>query len=141
MYILRENDSNPDNLNGHFGALAMIIINAMFGVAQPVLLQFPFERPLFLREYSTGNCFCIFDYWKRKHVSHRSCLPRYLFCGTLFFVKDCNRAPSFIFAVACRHVDCVLHDWLARQLYFTHDCHVDAWMCIRIRRDVAWICI
>jgi len=48
-------DTKPDNLNGHFGALAMLIISAMFGTAQPTLLQFPFERPLFLREYSTGT--------------------------------------------------------------------------------------
>lgn len=48
-------DTKPDNLNGHFGALAMLIISAMFGSAQPTLLQFPFERPLFLREYSTGT--------------------------------------------------------------------------------------
>jgi hypothetical protein len=27
----------------------------MFGSAQPIMLMFPFERPLFMREYSTGT--------------------------------------------------------------------------------------
>ena len=33
----------------------MVSISSMFGMAQPVMLAFPFERPLFLREYSTGT--------------------------------------------------------------------------------------
>ena len=48
-------DSNPDNLGSHFGALAMVTIGSMFGAAQPIMLGFPMERPVFLREYSTGT--------------------------------------------------------------------------------------
>lgn len=51
-----KNDSDPTNFNSHFGAMSMIAISSMFGAAQPVMLLFPFERPMFLREYSTGTC-------------------------------------------------------------------------------------
>ena len=39
----------------HFGALAQLAIGGMFGLAQPMLLSFPLERPVFLREYATGT--------------------------------------------------------------------------------------
>jgi ABC-type multidrug transport system ATPase subunit len=50
-----QNDANPDNFNAHYGAVTMLMINAMFGSAQPTLLEFPNERPVFMREYSTGT--------------------------------------------------------------------------------------
>lgn len=34
----------------------MVLISGMFGQAQPVMLSFPYERPMFMREYSTGTC-------------------------------------------------------------------------------------
>lgn len=43
------------NLQSHFGALVMVMLLSMFGTAQPALLQFPEERPVFLREYSTNH--------------------------------------------------------------------------------------
>jgi hypothetical protein len=49
-------DSQSVNFNSHFGAVTMVMISGMFGAAQPVMLGFPFERPMFLREYSTGTC-------------------------------------------------------------------------------------
>ena len=33
----------------------MVTISSMFGAAQPTLLAFPSQRPIFLREYSTGT--------------------------------------------------------------------------------------
>eukprot|EP00301_Raphidiophrys_heterophryoidea_P003841 c11718_g2_i1.p1 GENE.c11718_g2_i1~~c11718_g2_i1.p1 ORF type:complete len:614 (-),score=175.42 c11718_g2_i1:187-2028(-) len=48
-------DTNRENFSSHFGLVTMVSIFAMFGTAQPVLLQFPFERPIFLREYATGT--------------------------------------------------------------------------------------
>lgn len=48
-------DSDADNLGSHFGALAMVTISSMFGAAQPIMLNFPMERPVFLREYSTAT--------------------------------------------------------------------------------------
>jgi len=38
----------------HFGALVNVMIGTMFGSAQPLLLTFAFERPIFLREYSSN---------------------------------------------------------------------------------------
>ena len=48
-------DSDRTNFNSHFGAITMVTIASMFGAAQPVMLMFPFERPMFMREYSTGT--------------------------------------------------------------------------------------
>jgi ABC-type multidrug transport system ATPase subunit/ABC-type multidrug transport system permease subunit len=45
----------PSNLQSHFGALVMVTLTSMFGTAQPALLAFPSERPVFLREYSTNH--------------------------------------------------------------------------------------
>ncbi len=40
----------------------MVIMMSMFGTAQPALLAFPEERPVFLREYST-NHYSVFSYF------------------------------------------------------------------------------
>eukprot|EP00522_Entomoneis_paludosa_P006385 CAMPEP_0172451976 /NCGR_PEP_ID=MMETSP1065-20121228/9768_1 /TAXON_ID=265537 /ORGANISM="Amphiprora paludosa, Strain CCMP125" /LENGTH=650 /DNA_ID=CAMNT_0013203947 /DNA_START=259 /DNA_END=2211 /DNA_ORIENTATION=+ len=47
--------SKNSNLQSHFGALIMVLLMSMFGTAQPALLAFPSERPVFLREYSTNH--------------------------------------------------------------------------------------
>jgi len=39
---------------GHFGAICNLMIGTMFGTVQPLLLQFPLERPIFLREYAAN---------------------------------------------------------------------------------------
>jgi hypothetical protein len=49
-------DSNQANFSAHYGAVFMVAVGAMFGPAQPVMLSFPSERPLFMREYATGTC-------------------------------------------------------------------------------------
>merc|ERR1719506_567284 len=49
----RGDDADTVSINNHFGALTLVTISTMFGSAQPALLTFPAERPLFLREYST----------------------------------------------------------------------------------------
>ena len=38
-----------------FGAISNILIGTMFGVAQSSLMEFPKDRPVFLREYSTDH--------------------------------------------------------------------------------------
>jgi hypothetical protein len=48
-------DSNNSNFQSHFGAVTMVTISTMFGNAAPVILSFPFERPMFMREYCTGT--------------------------------------------------------------------------------------
>jgi len=40
------------DFQAHFGTIVSLSIMAMMGAAQPVLLQFPQERPVFLREYA-----------------------------------------------------------------------------------------
>ncbi len=50
-----QDDGDRTNFQAHFGAVTMVTISSMFGSAQPVMLLFPFERPMFLREYSTGT--------------------------------------------------------------------------------------
>ena len=50
------------NLQSHFGAMVMVLLMSMFGTAQPALLSFPEERPVFLREYST-NHYSVFSYF------------------------------------------------------------------------------
>jgi ABC-type multidrug transport system permease subunit len=43
------------NLTSKFGAMMIMLMLAMLGTAQPALLYFPEERPVFLREYSTDH--------------------------------------------------------------------------------------
>jgi len=47
-------DAEPGGLQSHFGAICNIMTGAMFSSTQPVLLLFPFERPIFLREYASN---------------------------------------------------------------------------------------
>jgi hypothetical protein len=47
--------ANFSNVQSTFGALIMVLMMGMFGTAQPALLSFPEERPVFLREYSTDH--------------------------------------------------------------------------------------
>ena len=37
----------------HFGGMTQVAIGGMFGAAQPLLLKFPLDRGIFLREYAT----------------------------------------------------------------------------------------
>jgi ABC-2 type transporter len=47
--------SVTSNLQSRFGSIVMVLLMSMFGTAQPALLAFPEERPVFLREYSTNH--------------------------------------------------------------------------------------
>jgi ABC-type multidrug transport system ATPase subunit len=49
----------------HFGAVCNLMIGVMFGSAQPLLLQFPLERPIFLREYA-ANMYGVVPYFLAK---------------------------------------------------------------------------
>ena len=50
-------DTSASNymLMSHFGSVAQVSIGGMFGAAQPLLLKFPLDRGIFLREYATGS--------------------------------------------------------------------------------------
>lgn len=43
------------DFQAHFGSLVSISVMAMMGAAQPILLQFPAERPVFLKEHAAGQ--------------------------------------------------------------------------------------
>ena len=43
------------NIQSHFGALVVVLLMGMFDTAEPALIAFPQERPIFLREYSTNH--------------------------------------------------------------------------------------
>lgn len=47
--------SIPLNLSSHFGALTVTLMSVMMGTAQPSMVQFALDRPIFLREYSTNH--------------------------------------------------------------------------------------
>uniref|UniRef100_A0A7S1FPV2 ABC-2 type transporter transmembrane domain-containing protein n=1 Tax=Corethron hystrix TaxID=216773 RepID=A0A7S1FPV2_9STRA len=48
-----------------FGAIANLLISTMFGVANASLMEFPKDRPVFLREYST-NHYAVLPYFLAK---------------------------------------------------------------------------
>lgn len=55
LHVGETNSAVYSNLQSHFGAMIMVLLMSMFGTAQPALLAFPAERPVFLREYSTNH--------------------------------------------------------------------------------------
>ena len=58
----QSDSANNADLQSHFGALIMVALLSMFSTAQPSMLAFPEERPVFLREYST-NHYSAFSYF------------------------------------------------------------------------------
>jgi ABC-2 type transporter len=58
MIFFKVGEASPAdsfNLTSQFGALMILLMLALLGTAQPALLYFPEERPIFLREYSTDH--------------------------------------------------------------------------------------
>jgi ABC-type multidrug transport system ATPase subunit/ABC-type multidrug transport system permease subunit len=47
--------SDQLNLQAEFGAIATFLVTTVSGVAQSALMDFPKDRPVFLREYSTNH--------------------------------------------------------------------------------------
>ncbi|CAK9007142.1 unnamed protein product [Durusdinium trenchii] len=46
-------DRSEWTAQAHFGGMTQVAIGGMFGAAQPLLLKFPLDRGIFLREYAT----------------------------------------------------------------------------------------
>ena len=57
--------STSPQVNASFGAIVNLLISTMFGVAQSSLAEFPKDRPVFLREYST-NHYSVLPYFLAK---------------------------------------------------------------------------
>jgi hypothetical protein len=55
LHVGASDPSVFSNVQSRFGAMLMLMLMSMFGTAQPSLLAFPAERPVFLREYSTNH--------------------------------------------------------------------------------------
>lgn len=55
------------DFQGHLGSLLSLAIAAMMGAAQPVLLTFPQERPVFLREYAAQQ-YGVIPYFAAKTI-------------------------------------------------------------------------
>jgi len=55
FYQVGDNNSEDYDPFSHFGALTMVLVGGMFGAAQPLLLRFPLDRGIFLREYATST--------------------------------------------------------------------------------------
>jgi len=53
-----KSNADSSNINAHTGGILMAMVSSVFGAAQPIMLNFPFERPMFLREATTGTCKC-----------------------------------------------------------------------------------
>jgi hypothetical protein len=72
VFLGRGDTSRSDyELRSHFGMVVNLAIAAMFSSAQPVLLTFPLERPVFLREYAS-NMYSVVPYFISKTLSEVS---------------------------------------------------------------------
>lgn len=77
------------NLQSRFGAVVMIVLNIMFGTAQPALMAFPEDRPVFLREYTT-NHYRVISYFLARFTSEAIITFLQVFVGIIitFFLLD-----------------------------------------------------
>ena len=104
------------NLQSHFGALIMVMLMSMFGTAQPALLAFPEERPVFLREFSTNH------YSVGAYFTSRLAMEAFITAVQVFvMVRDIvawqpRRTQSSLILVAVR--DHLLHDRIPGWLWY-----------------------
>jgi len=87
-------------LGNEFGALVGLSIGAFFGASQPLILSFPLERPVFLREYSS-NMYSVIAYFMSKTIVEMitSLVQNIVYFGILYWVLG-FRASYFELVVA-----------------------------------------
>jgi ABC-2 type transporter len=85
--------SVPSNLQSHFGGLIMVSLMSMFGTAQPALLAFPEERPVFLREYST-NHYSVVSYFISRLTMEATITGAQIFVQVSTFLSICTGGTS-----------------------------------------------
>eukprot|EP00934_Nitzschia_sp_Nitz4_P006073 Nitzschia sp. Nitz4//scaffold4_size323378//275040//277173//NITZ4_000707-RA/size323378-augustus-gene-0.60-mRNA-1//-1//CDS//3329553540//6063//frame0 len=92
--------SVASNLTSHFGALVIVCMSAMMGSAQPALLAFPDERPVFLREYST-NHYSVVSYFMSRLTSEAiaSAIQMFCKCLILYFMVEFQANFGMFFLV------------------------------------------
>jgi hypothetical protein len=75
----------------------MVVLMSMFGTAQPALLAFPEERPVFLREYST-NHYSVVSYFLSRLTMEAfiTALQVLLQCTITYFLIS-FRSPFYLF--------------------------------------------
>jgi ABC-2 type transporter len=105
--------SVPSNLQSHFGGLIMVSLMSMFGTAQPALLAFPEERPVFLREYST-NHYSVISYFISRLTMEAVITGAQILVQVWYFF-DCTLLPLqhlYLMSFTCHSIDidCVLFD-------------------------------
>lgn len=112
LNVGRSDSAVQQNIQSHFGALVMVMLMGMFGTAQPALLAFPEERPVFLREYST-NHYNVLSYF----------LSRLTMEAFITFLQICVQVSRCWFASRCDPLyrfltsfspdrDHLFHDWI-----------------------------
>jgi ABC-2 type transporter len=86
------------NIQSRFGATIMVMLMSMFGTAQPALLAFPDERPVFLREYSTDHYSVIGYFASRFVVEAVVTALQVLVLVCVYFVQfsDITSLPFFV---------------------------------------------
>ena len=103
--------SVPSNLQSHFGGLIMVALMSMFGTAQPALLSFPEERPVFLREYST-NHYSVVSYFVSRLTMEATITGAQILVQVRYFcvcVYDCQHNVSNCLLLFLDD-DCLLFD-------------------------------
>jgi ABC-type multidrug transport system ATPase subunit len=82
FYQIGDANAKDYDMYSHFGAVMFAAISAMFGSAQPVILLFPSERPLFVREYANGTYSAVPYFWSKLVME----LPLSLMTALITFV-------------------------------------------------------
>ena len=76
-----KDNGDAKNFNSHVGGVMMAMIYSMFGSAQPIMLAFPYERPMFMREFSTGTCKILSFLFYYFYIIHIYVLLVYITCS------------------------------------------------------------
>jgi ABC-type multidrug transport system ATPase subunit len=89
--------ADPFNITSQFGALMILLMLAMLGTAQPALLFFPEERPIFLREYSTDHYSVMSYFVSRLLVEMMNTGVQILIMATLIYFMVSFNGSYWIF--------------------------------------------
>mmetsp|Transcript_28343 Transcript_28343/g.65720 ORF Transcript_28343/g.65720 Transcript_28343/m.65720 type:complete len:589 (-) Transcript_28343:1444-3210(-) len=108
----KTNAENQRDLQSHFGALVMVLLMGMFGTAQPALLSFPEERPVFLREYSTNHYSVVAYFLSRLTIEAVITAGQILLVvSEIWWVRHCWITARLKLHLLFPDVHHVLHDW------------------------------